>query len=221
MNRRSLSHITVRASYVPVIRMLLALVIFCAISAVFASAAQTKTKLCYYCIHDIGLDVFYTHTQNTCRGQPIDPINVAWYDYTATSKIAPEVIGELVVHSNGAWFDTANTDPQGIRNLSFQCGNEAYDEGTGVPIAPERNHVRVFNTFTQTAWFAVGDAHHDSGVTCHGSSDFITPKRDIYQYFHQLKRYQFWGNTRSIYQSCINKSVASNGWTALMQASNN
>lgn len=168
---------------------------------------------------DVGLDTFYTHHQDTCNGHVIDPINVAWYEAPAAiSKISDAVASELQNHSFMAWRQMDPTDSQGVRNLFFQCTNEATDDATGVFFAPDRNHVRIFNTYTKTTYYAVGDAHHDSGKTCYGSSDFLGPKRDIYQYFHDAHRFENWGNTRPIYQSCINQNTASNGYVAVMQA---
>lgn len=187
-----------------------------------ASASVARDKLCRSCIHNVGLDTFYTHQADTCNGHIIDPINVAWYDFSSTRKIAPEVSAELSSNSGFAWSDVSllEFDPQCVRNLFFQPTNEALDDATGAFASPDRNHVRIFNTYTGTHFFAVGDAHHDHDPLpklCHGSTDFLVPKRDIYQYFLQSKHFEFWGNTEPIYQGCTREKTASNGYTAVMQ----
>ncbi len=205
-------------------------------------AVPAMAKLCPNCIHHVGLDTFYIHNSNDgsgppCGGNVSDPINVVWTSYasfSAHNKLAPTVAKDLGNFSNGAWGQTSITDAKGVRNKYFQCMNESLDVATGAPIAPSRNHSRVFDTYTNDAFFAVGDAHHDYepppvGLPfpkiyyCHGATDYVGPKRDIAKYFVPPQsafkpHYQFWGNTQPIHQGCTGESPRSNGYTAVLFA---
>jgi hypothetical protein len=196
-------------------------------------ASTAGAKLCEYCIHDVGLETFYTHHPD-CGGQPTDPINVVWFDYLDPNSFASKVQQDLQTDSTPypypppalgpAWFGVPSTDPQGVRDIvGGTCTTEALDSGTDGSISSNRGHVRLFNVQTGPFWFVVGDAHEDldpsgTGLDCHGSSSFDGPKRDIYSYFPQPKHWEFWGNTRSIYQPCLGRSTSSNGYVAVMGA---
>lgn len=200
-----------------------------------AAAGAAQGKVCSRCFHDVGLAQFYTRSNsNPCQGSIRDPINVVWFDYQSTSKFSNKVHDDLQNYStnystnpsgdNGpTWFGVPQTDPQTIRDVLKTCPAEASDMGTDGPVSSDRGHVRLFNVDTQNFWFVVGDAHEDydpsgTGLNCHGSKSFDGPKRQIYGYFPTPKHFQFWGNTMPIYQSCLHRKTASNGWVAVIKS---